>query len=207
MRLACGGRCRMIPLKILTLMREILFDPIRKKHHYGRYRIVKRLISVLGSNVLDIGCGSTARCVAPGSFLRELGYGTGIDIVRQNIDFDFIIGDLRQIPIQNDKFGVVTVIEVIEHIEDPRLALKNIHRIIKDNGHLIISMPSNNIVFSVLWWIWEHTFGDEWKHKYLVTYNKREWLDIFCQDGLFHIEDTIDYWHIILIVKMRKLSL
>ena len=62
---------------------------IRKKHHYGRYEIVKGIIKGKGTKLLDIGCGAPAEFMKDGSFLRYLGYGQGIDIEPRKIEFEF----------------------------------------------------------------------------------------------------------------------
>jgi len=189
----------------LPRFRKLFLDPVRKKHHNLRYDIVRDLIQECGRNILDVGCGAPARCMRPGSFLRKLGYGKGIDIIQWDIEFDFCVGDIRNIPFADAEFDAVTAIEVIEHLPEPSVALHEIHRVLKKDGVFVVTTPNNNIIFSTLWWIWERSFGDEWKHDHLVTYNKKEWLKIFAQEDLFRAEKILDYWGISLIVKLRKI--
>ncbi len=189
----------------VSKFREIFLDPLRNKHHFGRYKIVKNLIRECGKQILDIGCGSPAQCVPPGSFLRELGYGSGIDVVWQDIEFDFAIGDFRQIPFKDAQFDCVTAIEVIEHLDNADDALREVYRVLKQDCVFVVTTPNNNLLFTLLWWTWEHTFGVEWKHKHLITFNKKEWIELFTKSSLFRVEECIDYWGINLIVKLRKL--
>ena len=44
----------------------------------------------------------------------------------------------------NEKFDLVILTEVIEHLEDDKLALKRIYRLLDKGGIAIISTPSNN---------------------------------------------------------------
>ena len=180
-------------------------DFLRKKHHYGRYRIVKNLIKNKGKKLLDIGCGSPANCMKEGSFLRYIGYGEGIDIEPRDIEFKFKLGSITDIPHKDKKFDVVTAIEVIEHINNPVPAFKEIHRVLKDKGTLVMTTPNNNLLFSTVWWFWERTFGKEWNHTHLTYYTKNEWLDLIIKSGYFKIKKVIDYWHVNMIVEMEKI--
>lgn len=181
-----------------------LIDFIRKKHHYGRYQIVKSLIKNKSKNLLDIGCGAPARCMKEGSFLRYLGYGQGIDIEPRKIEFKFKLGSITDIPHKDKQFDVVTAIEVIEHIDNPMLALKEIHRVLKDKGTFVMTTPNNNLFFKAFWWIWEKTFGQEWHSTHLTTYKKNEWIALIKKSGCFNIKKVIDYWHINTIIEMEK---
>ncbi len=178
---------------------------IRKKHHYDRYKIVKNLVKDHGKKLLDIGCGSPAKCVKEGSFLRTIGYGQGIDIYPRNIEFDFKIGDMQKIPFEDEKFDVVTAIEVIEHVENPSKALKEVNRVLKKDGVFVMTTPNNNLFFRTFWLVWERTFGKEWKHTHLSPMMKKDWLKLIKGNGYFKISKIIDYWRINTIIKMIKI--
>ena len=169
-------------------------DALRKKHHYGRYKIVRGLISGKGKKLLDIGCGAPASCMRDGSFLRSLGYGEGIDIVPRKIEFPFKMGSITDIPYPDRRFEVVTAIEVMEHIDNPLDAFREIHRVLKDKGTYVMSTPNNNRFFLTFWWFWEKSFGQEWHHTHLTTYTKRQWLEMIHKTGLFRIRKVVNYW-------------
>ncbi|MEM2131444.1 MAG: class I SAM-dependent methyltransferase [Candidatus Woesearchaeota archaeon] len=94
--------------------------------------------------LLDIGVGNrekTKRYV-------ELGFEVyGVDVhLEEGIDLDieikFIDINKDNFPFQNNFFDVVVCTEVFEHLEDYHNSLKEISRIIKKNGLLIVSMPN-----------------------------------------------------------------
>ena len=184
----------------------LFIDWLRKKHHYDRYEIVRGLIKQKGDNLLDIGCGAPANCMKEGSFLRFMGYGQGIDIEPRKVPFPFKIGDIMDIPFPAKKFDVVTAIEVIEHIDNPQKALKEIHRILKKGGIFVMTTPNNNTLFTAFWFFWERSFGNEWHHTHLTTYNKDQWLNMIRKTKLFKIRKVIDYWNVNTIVQLEKIG-
>ena len=95
--------------------------------------------------ILDIGCAS-------GNFLktaRDRGwdtYGvevskTATDIATKKYGLNVITGRLNETAFNNDFFDVVTVSDVLEHVEDPQSFLLEINRIMKKDGLLYIAVP------------------------------------------------------------------
>lgn len=60
-----------------------------------------------------------------------------LDIVdNPNID---LVADVHNIPIRDNFFDLVLCIEVLEHLENPALAISEMRRVLKKNGTLILS--------------------------------------------------------------------
>lgn len=59
----------------------------------------------------------------------DIRLGTGVDVVL----------DLHSIDLPNESVGTVLLLETLEHVEFPRKAIDEIHRILKPNGILIMS--------------------------------------------------------------------
>ena len=57
---------------------------------------------------------------------------------RDNID---IISDITEIPVHDCSFDAVMCVEVLEHVPDPILAIKELSRILKKDGLLIMTVP------------------------------------------------------------------
>lgn len=100
-----------------------------------------------GSNVLDVGCGSAH------AYLNLIDLGvtyTGVDwsseIIDQNKlnypDANFIEASLYSIPAQSNSFDVVFSFYVLEHLVYPNLFLKELHRLVKPGGKIIILCPN-----------------------------------------------------------------
>jgi len=52
-----------------------------------------------------------------------------------------LFGSASQLPLQNDSFDTVILLEVLEHLERPEQALKEIQRVLRPGGTLILSLP------------------------------------------------------------------
>jgi 2-polyprenyl-3-methyl-5-hydroxy-6-metoxy-1,4-benzoquinol methylase len=112
-----------------------------------RMRMKSRLVGE-GGTLLDIGC-------AYGPFLaaaREEGFSpAGLDpaegavrYVREELGLPAYQGFFPDIPgeIREGRFDVISLWYVIEHFEEPRRALAEIHRLLKPGGVLAFSTPS-----------------------------------------------------------------
>jgi ubiquinone/menaquinone biosynthesis C-methylase UbiE len=97
------------------------------------------------SNVLDIGCGRSAaflRSIAP-----HINQGIGIDFkVDQHIEIANIKTQRqvldKDLPFADASFDVVTMLAVLEHIENEPEILSEVHRVLAPNGKLILTVPS-----------------------------------------------------------------
>jgi 2-polyprenyl-3-methyl-5-hydroxy-6-metoxy-1,4-benzoquinol methylase len=57
----------------------------------------------------------------------------------------FILGDITKIDKKLfNKFDTIIMLEVLEHLEDDLKTLKNIHKMLKKNGRLIITVPNKH---------------------------------------------------------------
>ena len=68
-------------------------------------------------------------------FLNRVGMdikgGKGVDLVASAYD----------IPFEDNSFEIVLCLSVLEHLEDPKKALREMHRVLKPNGTILVSVP------------------------------------------------------------------
>lgn len=102
------------------------------------FRSVLELRPIAAVNVLDVGCGQKRYQV----LFEEANY-IGIDIPDSNSEGNKadIYADASSMPFADNSFDCVICTEVIEHVNSPDNVLKEIHRVIKNGGFLIISAP------------------------------------------------------------------
>jgi ubiquinone/menaquinone biosynthesis C-methylase UbiE len=137
------------------------------EHHWwyrGRRRIIRaeldRISLAPGARALDAGCGS-------GRTLEELGrYGEvhGIELNSEAAEVarargcgEVVVGRLEQLPWGDGTFGLITCLDVIEHTPDDRATLRELRRVCKPGGWLLVTVPA----YPMLW-----SLHDEANHHY-----------------------------------------
>lgn len=119
--------------------------------HRAREKKTQKLIKKLqlSGKFLDVGCGT-------GLILRHLPKGSvGLDINPRNIKqakkhaplAKLIAGDIEKMPFPKHSFDVIVCTDVLEHLIDPEIALKEIFRVLKAGGILIGSVPSEYLLW------------------------------------------------------------
>lgn len=112
--------------------------------------------------ILDIGCGAGGIIDLLGSY----GTVTGVDkdkwIVKYNRESgrEVVCGDIVRLSLPESSLDLVTLLEVLEHVDDDMKGLKEINRVLKPKGILFISVP----VFPFLWS--SHDFASHHKRRY-----------------------------------------
>jgi SAM-dependent methyltransferase len=104
--------------------------------------------------IMDIGCSSgfmllEYRKKLPGAIVL------GADAIRQSLDrlahdmpdIPLLHFDLSQCPLPNSSLDGVSLLNVLEHIQDDRTALKHVYRILKPGGIAVIEVPSGPGLF------------------------------------------------------------
>jgi len=131
------------------LMSAMLELDDRHWWYRGRRRIIQaeldRLRLAGGARVLDAGCGS-------GRTLEELGrygevYGIELDPGAAEVAQDrgcgeVRIGRLEELPWGGEYFDLITCLDVIEHTPDDQVTLRELRRVCKPGGFLLVTVPA-----------------------------------------------------------------
>ena len=100
------------------------------------------------ARVLDLASGTGAFLAR----LRDTGYsdlsavelnvdGFQLDgVTPQPVDLNADFADCRALP--RAGFDLVTAIEIVEHLDCPRAFLRNVHALLRDGGHLLLTTPN-----------------------------------------------------------------
>ncbi len=107
-----------------------------------------------GRRVLDAGCGTgwfSAAAVHRGGKVTSLDLGEKLLAkVAQKCESERKVGSVLEMPFGDDVFDFVISSEVIEHVPDPVKAIREMHRVLKPGGTLVLTTP-NRLWYGALW--------------------------------------------------------
>lgn len=116
-----------------------------------------------GARLLDVGTGTgavAAAAVAHGWHVDGVDVEQSmIDVARRKVpDATFVVADVLRLPWPDEQFGAVTANFVLNHVADPRAALREIHRVCVPGGRFCATIwPSGVSPINALW----NTVGDQ----------------------------------------------
>ena len=97
------------------------------------------------SILLDIGCGYHYKLLKLLKNHIKEGHGVDLKVSKSREDNLYLYNvDLTKdkIPIKDEYVDVVTMLAVIEHLNNPTHILNEIHRVLKNNGILLMTTPT-----------------------------------------------------------------
>ena len=116
-------------------------------------RVLDELGKSSGSRLLDIGCGT-------GTFLlaaRRRGWEvSGVELspyaaaVARRRGLEVRVGALSEARYPERSFDVVTLLDLIEHLEDPRAELREVHRVLVPGGRVVVETPNWRSIYRCL---------------------------------------------------------
>jgi SAM-dependent methyltransferase len=121
----------------------------------GRRQIVQSILAKLeldaGASILDVGCGTGGNLAMLGQF----GEVIGVEYDKEAASFAAERKVARieqgalpdQMPFDPEQFQLVTLLDVLEHIDEDQESLNALIRLISPGGHLVLTVPA----FPVLW--------------------------------------------------------
>ena len=135
-------------------------------------RVIEELNPQSGDKILDVGCGD-------GYYLHLLS-SLGLKLELTGADFDpnalasakrnlkgkriKLIGQgdlMKKLPFKDNTFDKIVMSEVAEHLPDDVKGLKEVRRVLKRNGILVLTVPNHNYPF--FWdpvnWVLENFFN------------------------------------------------
>lgn len=125
------------------------YNSIEGAIHFNRYAAAKPFVR--GKRVLDIACGEGYGC----ALMKKWGAESvvGVDISEEAVSIakdsfqrtgiEYIVHDVEQLPFENNSFDVVVSLETIEHLDHPEQFLKEISRVVRFDGQIIVSCPND----------------------------------------------------------------
>lgn len=133
--------------------------------------------------VLDVGCGTGSRLHR----LKALGWlcagaersGDAVTAARSN-GLDVRHGTAEDLPFDDTSVDVVLLAHCIEHCHDPVLALREVRRVLKPGGWIVVTTPNTRSVLRKVW-------GRHWVHwepsRHLVLFERRSLTRLLRNEG------------------------
>lgn len=170
-----------------------------------RYDLITKLVTSLRQDdsfrILDAGCGTGQMT----KHLSAIGDAFGLDSAHEAVSFAqsrgvrrLVRGSITAPPFADGSFDCVLALDVIEHVDDDMGILTSLFKIIKPGGHLIITVPA----FDALWS--EHDEINHHKRRYRAPQ-----LRLLIQEAGFDIErvtycNTVFYLPVLLTRKAKN---
>jgi 2-polyprenyl-3-methyl-5-hydroxy-6-metoxy-1,4-benzoquinol methylase len=121
------------------------FSPAHARKCFRRYVDFVSAVAPAGCRILDVGCGSGWSS----NLLAEKGYSVaGVDLdanafePAETQDCRFYAGSVMELPFPDNSFDVVTSYQMLEHVPDPELALREMLRVLKPGGKFCLVGPN-----------------------------------------------------------------
>jgi ubiquinone/menaquinone biosynthesis C-methylase UbiE len=205
------------------------YDPDSFHHHHNplvryierkRVQAIFKLIDIRSRDrVIEVGCGA-------GNVIEKAPHGIlfGVDLSRPMDRKVFLLqADAQNLPCRDRIFERVICSEVLEHLLDPSAALREIARVLKNQGIAVVSFPNESLInriktllirLGIFKWLFQdkgnyqampEKMEDEW---HLHALPLGEWLDFFGK--LFRVcrMQGIPFWFLPLryVIRIEKIE-
>jgi SAM-dependent methyltransferase len=147
-----------LPREMMQHTYSILYE-LEEKHwwHVGRREIIAGFVREICSHfaenrphILDIGCGTGGNL----RMLSQFGEAEGVDVSPDAVAFcrerglqNVKLGAAESLPYEDATFDLVTALDVVEHLDDDVAGLREMRRVLRPGGRLLMFVPT----FMFLW--------------------------------------------------------
>lgn len=160
----------------------------------ARLKFIKKAVAKMTderASVADLGCGSGV-LLSEVLAMKPEWSGHGLDISQTSITYarrlaehkgvagraEFRRGDIASLPYQDESLDLVIASEVIEHMPEPEQVIREIARVLRPGGKLILTMPVES-----------HTPA------HIHTLNRPEDFHSLCKVGGLNVSRLEPHWH------------
>ena len=163
---------------------------IQSKWHHIHYDLVKRILGNYKKH-LDVG-------TAAGTFINcldkeQFSYGADISVNQINYaknkyqtnKHKFFLIKNNILPFKSNTFDIVTNLQLIEHlsIKDNKKLIKEIYRVLKPNGKLIITTPNYQSAWILVEKIVNLLGEVKYQKQHITFFNKKKIIKLLQQSG------------------------
>jgi SAM-dependent methyltransferase len=161
---------------------ELQTHRVEERHWWyrGRRTVLARALARLGLapgvRILDAGCGSGRNMVE----LARHGSVVGVELSNASVEVarargvgEVIEGSVMEMPFAENSFDLAVSLDVIEHLQDDRGALRELRRVVAPGGVLLVTVPAYQ-------WLWSRHDVINHHHR---RYNRRTLLAAAADGG------------------------
>ncbi|MGQ0762870.1 MAG: class I SAM-dependent methyltransferase [Acidobacteriota bacterium] len=146
-----------LPREMMQHTYPILYQ-LEESHwwHIGRRHIIASFVKQICEQVtdhrpriLDVGCGTGGNL----KLLSQFGNAEGVDISADALAFcrerglEVKAGAAEDLPYEDATFDLVTALDVVEHLDDDVAGLREMRRVLRPGGRILIFVPT-------FMWLW-----------------------------------------------------
>lgn len=185
--------------------------------HNRRFDEVKKFIDETSKGkILDIGCadGVFTKVILDKTHAEEI---IGVDVLKtsvawasnhwkRNKQMKFKLGDAHDLKFKANSFDAVFALEVMEHVFEPQKVFKEMKRVLKKNGYVIVLVPSDNVLFKIIWWfVTKFAWARIWQDCHVQSFSAKHTLAGELKKAGFKVEvDDKFILGMLNLVKARK---
>jgi ubiquinone/menaquinone biosynthesis C-methylase UbiE len=152
-------------------------DPILAYEQKMRAKaVLSYLKPSVNETILEIGCGNgrdlvliakSCKNIAGIDYSPEMVAQAAKKILHYSIENATVAyGNATDLKFDDASFDKVLCSEVVEHIPDWEQAIKEISRVLKPGGKLVLSTPNNRSFYGIDRYVWERVLKKEWYHPF-----------------------------------------
>ena len=188
---------------------------LQRMWHKQRFSTVGELVEPKGGRILDIGCadGMFTKVIAD----RSNGDVVGIDVLRSSVawankhwkknnNMHFKVGNAHKLEFKDKSFDAVFALEVMEHVPEPDMVIKEIKRVLKKDGYAVVLVPTDSALFRAIWWfVTNFWWAKIWDETHVQSFTASNPLSKHMEDAGLKVEVDKKFWLGMLnVVKARK---
>ena len=152
------------------------FD-VSAAYHHARLNFARNaIIRARPQSLLDAGCGAGLLAISLAGHVHEI---TGVDIAGNAFPREihpgvrFLQMNIENLAFSDESFDTVVSVETLEHVLDPIRALREMRRVLRPKGTLVLTYPTINRTAAKRLWLGRRTniseHLTEWSLKELLS--------------------------------------
>ncbi len=131
------------------LEREHWWFLVRKKIIAERIRTLLHRPTKIKSLNVGAATGATSDMLAEFGTVMSIEYdATCTEFAKTYLTTPIEQGSILELPFEANQYDLVAALDVIEHVEDHQLAVQELWRVCKPGGHIVITVPAYQFLWS-----------------------------------------------------------